>query len=120
MKQPTVKQLEARKKFSEASKARAKARQTQKTGVQSDLNTKDEYLLTVKCNDQTFTCKTQNLAEAIGALNIARFKTRTFITVKKGDKTFTRILNVPRAKKVLKNATATRFFAIGVDKFFKF
>jgi hypothetical protein len=53
-------------------------------------------------------------------LDIKRFITRTYITVKKGDKTFVRILNVPMAKKIFRNATARRFFAIGVDKFFKF
>ena len=99
---PSEAQLKARAKFAEQARSRA------------------GYSLEVKCNDQVFTCKTKDLAEAIGALNIARFKTRTFITVKKGGKTFTRILNVPMAKKVLKNPQATRFFAIGIDKFFKY
>jgi hypothetical protein len=79
-----------------------------------------DYSLEVRCNDTVYNCTTNNIAEALGGLNIARFKTRTFITVTKGGKVFTRILNVPRAKKVLKNANATRFFAIGIERFFKF
>jgi len=101
-KQPSEAQLKARAKFAEQARSRA------------------GYTLEVKVNDQLFISKTKDLADSLDQLPVTRFKTRTYITVKKGDKTFTRILNVPMAKKVIRNATARRFFAIGVEKFFKF
>ena len=99
---PSPAQLRARAKFAEQARSRA------------------GYGLEIKCNDKVFTCKTKDIADAMDKLDVKRFITRTYITVKKGNKTFVRILNVPMAKKIFRNATARRFFAIGVEKFFKF
>ena len=89
-KAPTQKQLSqaqilARKKFGEQAKARA------------------GYELTIKFNDQIFTCKTKDIAQALVDLAPARIKTRVHLIIKKGSKTAERLLFVPRAKQLFRN-----------------
>jgi len=117
-KQPTKKQLEARKKLGELSKARAKARQTAKTSPTSDL--KNEYVIVIELNDQNFTCNTNDIVSALEGFSKQTLRTRSVITIKKGNKEYIKILNIPMARALFNNNLRQRIFANGVNRFFQF
>jgi len=106
--EPTQKQIEARKRLGEMAKLRAKARKEAKNNATesptSDLKQEDEYSIVIKINDQEYTCKTNNLAEAFESLglNIQRIKTRMKIDISQGDKKYNGLFNILQAKKLLK------------------
>ena len=116
IKKPTEAQLKARAKFAEMAKSRAKTKNkaitSPKIAPTSDLNTKDEYIITAKLNDKEMECKTNNLEEAIESLglNFLHIKTRMRLNIKQGKKQVEKFLPVPMVKKIFRNALARRIF----------
>ena len=93
-KQPSKKQLEARKKFAEMSKARKK-----------------KYNLSVRFNDKVFELRTNDIKESLLALRPGLIKTRVKIELESEGKKSGRVLAVFPAKRVFGNSLSAAIMA---------
>jgi len=101
-KQPTQKQLEARKRFAEQARARGK------------------FEIEVKLNDKVFNCKTNDLEGAFVILgtDTKAIKTKMILKIKKGQKIQERVITVPRVRRLFINTLFRKIFVQNLKKAF--
>ena len=74
-----------------------------------------QYHLIIKLNEEVFETDTDDIAEAIFALNPKRIVTKAVITITKGDQTVDRFLLAMKARMLFKNKLTAQLFAKSVS-----
>lgn len=68
------------------------------------------YNLTIKLNDQVFTCKTNDIAQALMSFKPSVVKTKMYVKVEDGKKSCERQVFVFRAKQIFRNKLSMDIF----------
>lgn len=76
----------------------------------------DLYHVTITMNDQDYKASTDNLRDALLALNPPTIKTKVFFKVEHKGKTVEKLLFVPQARRVFLNKLSAEFFAVNIIK----
>lgn len=78
--------------------------------------TKPKYSVKVALNGETYTCETDDIAEALLGLEVRAIKTKIVITVSANKEEVSRILWGVQARRTLKNRITARVFARNVER----
>lgn len=105
----------AKKQQADRLKAKAKAEADAKKRAEKLASGKGAILLTVNVNGQELIAKTDDVAEALLALNPGVIKTKVVITAQGNDKKFEAILFNVKARRIFKDSLSAQFFAKRVN-----
>lgn len=100
-----------------AAKKAAPKKATAKRAPAQAAVAKDElYHVSIEMNDEVFEAETDNLEEAILALNPPTIKTKVIFHVEHKGKSYDKLMFVPQARRVFNNKLSAKFFAVTVVK----